>query len=101
MSTISNVNIVVQQGGGATEAQNVKHSSQEYSQVISAQQREKDDEQRITVQQLDQPEAAGLEKDASDGKRRRRRKKSKAKKKTMSSQNDRFQKAGKLVNTIA
>ncbi len=54
MTTISNLNIVLQQEGGAREAQNIRHAVNNQNHVVSANQKEKDNQQQTTVQQSNQ-----------------------------------------------
>ena len=82
MTTLSNTNIVLQQSGGAKEAQNIRHATQDYSQVLSGQQKEKDSQQRTTVQQSEDSKRSQLDKDPPEKRRRRRRMKSEGKKAT-------------------
>jgi len=51
MTTISNINIVVQQGDAAKEAQNVRNQPLDPKQATFAQQQEKEMELRETVQE--------------------------------------------------
>lgn len=50
MTTIPNLNVVVQQGSVARDTQNVRQQSQDPGQIVPANQPEKDSEQMTTVQ---------------------------------------------------
>ncbi len=56
MATISNINIVVQQGDTAKDAQNVRNQSLDPKEVTIAQQQKKETEQRKTVHESDHSE---------------------------------------------
>lgn len=100
MSTISNVNIVLQQGDGAKDAHSTRHTSQEHSQVIAAQQKEKDAERQTTIQQSNLSEEVKFENTSHEGSNRRRRKKSKRKKAALP-RKEHFKTAGTLLDTVA
>ncbi len=100
MSTISDVNIVIQQGGSAKQTQKVQHPTQDFSQVVAGQQKEKDSEQRTTVQQADDSEKPKLDKDPS-GRRKRDRRAERKKKKAGSGKKKDAETSGKLLDTIA
>ena len=100
MSTISNVNIVLQQGDGAKDAHNTRHASQEHSQVTAAQQKEKDAEQQATIQQPNHSEDVKFENTSREGSNRRHRRKSKKKKGALRRKGH-FKTAGTLVDTVA
>jgi len=100
VTSISNMNIVVQQSGEAKGIHGVRHSSQEYSQVVAAHQKEKDAQQQTAVQQPDQSERSKFERASADGNNRKRRKKAKKKKKTPT-ETQHSGSSGKLVNTVA
>ena len=75
MTTISNLNIVLQQEGGAREAQNIRHAVNSQNHVVSANQKEKDNKQQTTVQQSNQSEGTQAEKDPSEKRKRKRKRK--------------------------
>ena len=102
MTTISNVNIVVQQEGGAREAQNIRHAVENHNQLASADQEEKDIQRQTTVQQSDQSERTRTEKDPSK-KRKQKRKDRRLRQGTADTPEQKgcSDGAGKLVNTIA
>ena len=100
MTTLSNVNIVFQQSGGVKEAQNIRHPTQDYSQVMPGQQKEKDSQQRTTVQQSEDAKRSQLDKDPPEKRRRRRHMKSRRRKATALIKAGTGE-AGNLVNTVA
>ena len=100
MTTLSNMNIVVQQSGSAKEVQNFRHTTQEYNQVIATQQREKDVQQRTTVQLSEDSKRTQLDKEPPEKRKRRRHLKSRSKK-TTSKANSGSDNAGSLLNTVA
>ena len=55
MTTISDVNIVVQQGNSAREVQNTRTQPMDPNQATVAQQQEKESEQRTTVKEFEDP----------------------------------------------
>jgi hypothetical protein len=99
MTAISDLNIVVQQSG-AKDSHTARHPTHEQSQVVENQQKEKDAEQRTTIQQSEHPEGVGVEKTSFDDKKRKRKKNPRQKKEALS-QNRRPESSGKLVNTVA
>lgn len=100
MTTISNLNIVLQQEGGAREAQNIRHAVNNQNHVVSANQKEKDNQQQTTVQQSNQSEGTQTEKDPSE-KRKRKNHRSHQGAADASEQKRLPGEAGKLVDTVA
>ena len=102
MTGISNVNIVMQQEGGAREAQNIRHAAENQNHLVAAEQKEKDIQQQITVQQSNQSERTRTEKDPSE-ERKQRRKKRRFRQGSVNAPEQKSSpgEAGKLVNTIA
>jgi len=100
MNTISHMNVVVQQSGGAKEVHNVRHATQDGTQVVAAQQKEKADEQRTMVQHSEDARRAGFEKDLPD-RRGRRRKRSPAPPKADTAEQQAPDSAGRLLDTVA
>lgn len=103
MSAISNLNIVLQQEGGAREAQNIRHAANNQNHVVSANQKEKDIQQQTTVQQSNQSEGAKTEKDTSE-KRKRKRKNRQSHQGAAADASEQKRlpgEAGKLVDTVA
>ena len=78
MTTIPNLNIVIQQGGAAREVQNIKAHAQDASQTIAVQQPAKEIVRQTTVQNTDQSDAVQSDQQqALAGKERKRKKKRK------------------------
>ena len=100
MSTISNMNIVVQQSGDAKNAQNIRHATQEFSQLAAAQQKERDVEQRTTVQQSEDPKQAKLDKESQD-KRKQHRKGSNRNPESDERPEQKKRPSGKILDTVA
>ena len=100
MSTISNMNIVVQQSGDAKNAQNIRHATQEFSQLAAAQQKERDVEQRTTVQQSEDPKQAKLDKEPPD-KRKQNRNGSSRNPESDKRPERKKRPSGKIVDTVA
>ena len=74
MTTISSLNIVVQQGNSAQEVQNTRHQATESNQMVASQnQAEKDVENRTTVLQSGESEKNRLNKDGYRNGRHQRR----------------------------
>jgi hypothetical protein len=100
MTTVSNVNQLVQQSGDAKDSGHIRHPTHEYSQIVETRQTEKDAEQRTTVQQPDPSKGTVLEKASSGGKKRRHRNKSRKKKRGLPKKSHPGS-SGRLVNTVA
>ena len=102
MTSISNLNIVVQQEGGAREAQNIRHAVENQNHVVSADQKEKEIQQQTTVQQSNHSERAQREKDPSE-KRKGRKKKRRFHQESAGARDQKASPgaAGKLLNTVA
>ncbi|RJQ59053.1 MAG: hypothetical protein C4530_09660 [Desulfobacteraceae bacterium] len=76
MTTLSDVNIIVQQSGRAKAAQNILHAVQEQSQLAAGQQRVREQAQRSTIQNSEDSKPAQLKKkpdDKESDKRKERR----------------------------
>ena len=102
MTTISNLNIVLQQEGGAREAQNIRHAVNNQNHVVSANQKEKDNQQQTTVQQSNQSEGTQTEKDPSEKRKRKRKNRRSHHGSDDASEQKRLSgEAGKLVDTVA
>lgn len=102
MTSISNVNIILQQESGAREAQHTRHPANDQNHVLAANQKEKDIQHHTTVQQSDQSEKTKPEKDPSDDRKRKRRGRSSRRQPTADSDQQRHAgDSGKLVNTVA
>ncbi|HIJ55042.1 MAG TPA: hypothetical protein HPQ03_02845 [Deltaproteobacteria bacterium] len=102
MTTISNLNIVLQQEGGAREAQNIRHAVNDQSHVVSADQKEKDIRQQTTVQQSNQSEETKTERDPSKKRKRKRKSRRSIRGAAGASEQKRLPgEAGKLVDTVA
>jgi hypothetical protein len=102
MTAISNLNIVLQQEGGAREAQNIRHAVNSQNHVVSANQKEKDNQQQTTVQHSNQSEGTQAEKDPSEKRKRKRKNRRSHHGAADASEQKRFPgEAGKLVDTVA
>ena len=80
MTTISNINIVVQQGSTARDTQNIRQQGQDTSQALANTQPEKETEQRTTVQDTNEYEAIKTDQEKSNKKEEQKKKKKKLKK---------------------
>ena len=102
MTSISNLNIVLQQEGGAREVQNIRQAVENQNHLVSADQKEKNIQQQTTVQQSNQSERTRTEKDPSE-KRNQRRKNRRFRQGSANTPNRKGYPdgAGKLVNTVA
>ena len=102
MTTISNLNIVLQQEGGAREVQNIQHAVNDQNHVVSAHQKEKDIQQQTTVQQSDQSERTKAEEESSEKRKQKRKHRRSALKVVDASNPKRLSgEAGELVDTVA
>jgi len=70
MTTISNINIVVQQGDAAKDAQNIKTQPLDPKQVTFSQQQEKETEQRKTVHESEEKEKISPDQERQDSRKR-------------------------------
>ncbi len=102
MTTISNLNAIVQHGDSALETQNVKNQTIESSHV-AATVKEKEEEQNKAVQESDNSEQIKTDQESAGTKeRRKRKKKKKADTETESEQDEENpDKTGGLVDTVA
>lgn len=99
VSTISNLNIVVQQGGNAQEMQPARQSHPEQHQMAASQeQADKATQERVTVQKSGDMEQGRLNADGSGKGRYLLRQKRKRK---MSEAERQLQPTGRLLDTIA
>jgi hypothetical protein len=99
MTTIPNLNVVVQQGHKAIEAQNVRNPAQE-SNLASVLQPEKEDTKRTTVQEFEESDHVQLDSENSGGKGKNPRKREKRKKAKAPAEKPR-EGSGRLLDTIA
>ena len=100
MSTISDMNIVVQQSNGAKNAQNIRHATQEFSQLAVTHQKEKEVQQRTTVQQSEDPKKAKLDKEPQD-RRKQHRKGSSRNPESDGRPEQKKRPSGKILDTVA
>ncbi len=99
MTTISNVNIVVQQGDKARDtSQNVKPQSMDPSQLTAAEQQEKDQTALKSVPESEESEAIIPDKEQKEKEKREREESEKKKKKEKEQNPD---STGRLLDTIA
>ncbi len=103
-TTISNINIVVQQGDSARSVQNIKNQPLDANQLTINQQQQKETEQQTIVSQTEQPENTKF--DGEQIKRRRdlrdRRKKEheKRRRKQNDSNSNNQEGPGRLLDTV-
>jgi hypothetical protein len=100
MSTISNMNIVVQQSGDAKNAQNIRHATQEFSHLAADQQKEREVQQRRTVQQSGDPKQAKLGKETPD-KRKQNRNGNSRNSESNGEPDQKKRASGKILDTVA
>ncbi len=100
MTTIPNLNVVIQQGGNARDAQNVKNQPQNV--FAEPQTPDKAIERLSTVNEFEESEKTKFEKDKEESSKRREKKnlrmKSKEKKKKKNFENP--EGIGRLLNTV-
>ena len=77
MTTISNINIVVQQGDAAKDTQNIKNQPLDSKQVTFSQQQEKETEQRKTVHESEEKEKITPDQERKGSQKREAKKESK------------------------
>ena len=99
MTTISDVNIVVQQGNSAREAQNTRTQPLDPNQMTVAQQQEKESEQRTTVSESDESDRITPDQEREGRKEERQGAKKKAPEKGEAEKDP--DAPGRLVDTIA
>ena len=100
MSTISNMNIVFQHSDSAKSAQNIRHATQELSQLAVVQQKEKEAEQRTIVQKSEDPKQAEPDKESPD-KRKKRRSGSNENPESDERSEQEKRSSGRIVDTVA
>ncbi len=105
MTTIPNLNVVIQQGGSARDAQNVRNQPQYTNSNVENQVPDKIQAQRTTVLENEQPEEAKLHKDKNEesraGKRQRKRIAAKKKKKMKkAAKNENYDGTGRFLDTV-
>ncbi|MCF8067770.1 MAG: hypothetical protein K9L30_04200 [Desulfobacterales bacterium] len=101
VTPISEVNIVVQQGGAARDAHNVRHQGHDFNQAVAAQDQQGKDEQKQTVVQAsDESEQAQLDPDQLK-KREQERQERERKKKEDAAKKKEIEGRGRLLNTVA
>lgn len=100
MTTISDMNIVFQQSGGAKNAQNVRHVTQEYGHLVATQQKEKDIEQRTTIQKSEDAERTKPDKDRTDKRKKKRHPRGRRDTETSEASTQESRDSGKLLNTV-
>jgi len=99
MTTISDVNIVVQQGNSAREAQNVRTQPLDPNQMTVAQQQEKESEQRTTVSESDESDRIAPDQEKEGRREERQGAKKKAPEKSEAEKDP--DAPGRLLDTIA
>ncbi len=78
MTTIPNLNVVVQQGSTARDTQNLRQQGQDNSQALANTQPEKETEQRTTVQNTNESDAIKADQEKSSKEEEQKKKKKKA-----------------------
>ena len=103
MTTISTLNIVMQQEGSARETQNARNTATDkQNHLVSADQKEKEVQQQTTVQQSNQSERIRADKDPKDKRERKRKNRRSSNGAAGASEpKRRLRQAGKLVDTVA
>ncbi len=100
MTTISNINIVVQQGDAARETQQVKHPPMDSSQLTPAQQAQKEMEQRAVIKESDTAEKVKPYQEKKQGSQEEREKERKEREQKELDEED-PDGTGRLLDTIA
>lgn len=73
MTTVSSMNVVLQQGTGAKEVHNARHQAMDYAQAAETQiQKAKEAEERTTVNPQEEKEKVKLDQDQAEDKQRER-----------------------------
>jgi len=106
MTTISDVNIVVQQGNSAREVQNVRTQPLDPNQATVAQQQEKESEQRTTVKEFEDsgkinPDQEKEDRQTKTGSKRKQPEGSKKKGDAKEDDTADAESPGRLLDTIA
>jgi hypothetical protein len=101
MTTISDMNIVVQQSSGTKNVQNVRHATQEHSHLAATQQKDKDIEQRTTIQQSEDAERTKLDKDRPDERKKKRHSKTRRGIRASETSMPKSKPSGKILDTVA
>jgi len=99
MTTISDVNIVVQQGNSAREAQNTRTQPLDPNQMTVAQQQEKESEQRTTVSESDESDRINPDQERESRQKKQNDSKKKDQKEIEAEMNP--DATGSLLDTIA
>ena len=101
MTGISHLNVVVQQGGSAQDAHNIKHQSVEHTQVVAAQQEAvREADLRGKVPESEASDKLGLKRDKSKEKNDRQPSEEEKKKKK-EAEEKKMALTGKLLDTVA
>lgn len=104
MTTIPNLNVVIQQGGNARDAQNVRNQPQHTNSYVENQVPDKIQEQRTTVNEFEEAQHTKLNTDKEGTKGYLRKKKERSsKKKKEGKKKARFEHpngSGRLLDTI-
>ena len=98
-STISDLNIVLQQGSRARDVQQSGRQPHEPAQAVLVQQEKAEVQQRTIIQPSDDPEKLGPDKDR-DSARNLLKKKTGKQKKTASAENQEETNSGTIINTV-
>lgn len=104
MTTIPNLNVVIQQGGNARDAQNVRNQPQHTNSYVENQMPDKIQEKRTTVNEFEEAERSKLNAD-KEGKKSylRKRREASKKRKKKEKKKARFEHpngSGRLLDTI-
>lgn len=94
-NTISNINVIVQHGDNAKEAQNIRNQNVEAGQMAAVH-KEREEEKTVTVQESDESEKLSPDQEGSQNEQRKHRRKQKKKKTSQKS----IDTSGHIVDTV-
>lgn len=101
MTTIPNLNIVVQQSDLVREAQNIRNQTLDASQLSVIERLEEENKKKNSVHETEEPEKAVFNKDSSSENKKKQGRKEFNKRKTKESKEDYVHDTtGRLLNTI-
>lgn len=100
MTTIPNMNIVVQQGGSARDAQNVRNQVQNPNQLAAAEIPDKEVVKRTVVHESEEKERSKFEKDSSEKRKEYQLQQERKKKKQVSEEKKAPKETGRLLDTV-
>lgn len=102
MTTIPNLNIVVQQGDLVRETQNIRNQALDSSQLSALERMEEEDRKRSSVAETEEIEKMILNKDSSREKKNKgeQEKKSERRESSESGKKGALEKTGRLLDTV-